>query len=85
MLRLGRRGIILSLFVNSLNIALYLIILVASCLNIVEASVNFIILNVFAASFACLLIVSEIRLPQLTYEYFRFLCTYRGRGLTYLL
>ncbi|KAF9131191.1 hypothetical protein BGX30_013204 [Mortierella sp. GBA39] len=84
MLRLGRRGIILSLFVNSLNIALYLIILVASCLNIIEASVNFIILNIFAASFACLLIVSEIRLPQLTYEYFRFLCTYRGRGLTYL-
>ncbi|KAF9143774.1 hypothetical protein BG015_000309 [Linnemannia schmuckeri] len=84
MLRLGRRGIILSLFVNSLNIALYLIILVASCLNVIEASVNFIVLNVFAASFACLLIVSEIRLPQLTYEYFRFLCTYRGRGLTYL-
>ncbi|OAQ35162.1 hypothetical protein K457DRAFT_13720 [Linnemannia elongata AG-77] len=84
MLRLGRRGIILSLFVNSLNIALYLIILVASCFNIIEASVNFIILNVFAASFACLLVVSEIRLPQLTYEYFRFLCTYRGRGLTYL-
>ncbi|KAF9912715.1 hypothetical protein EC991_009451 [Linnemannia zychae] len=84
MLRLGRRGIILSLFVNSLNIVLYLIILVAACLNIIEASVNFIILNVFAASFACLLIVSEIRLPQLTYEYFRFLCTYRGRGLTYL-
>ncbi|KAG0296930.1 hypothetical protein BGZ96_008119 [Linnemannia gamsii] len=84
MLRLGRRGIILSLFVNSLNIALYIIILIASCLNIIEASVNFIILNVFAASIACLLIVSEIRLPQLTYEYFRFLCTYRGRGLTYL-
>ncbi|KAF8944640.1 hypothetical protein BGZ47_003968 [Haplosporangium gracile] len=84
MLRLGRRGIILSLFVNSLNIVLYLIILVASCLNVIEASVNFIILNIFAASFACLLIASEIRLPQLTYEYFRFLCTYRGRGLTYL-
>ncbi|KAF9438758.1 hypothetical protein BGZ76_005064 [Entomortierella beljakovae] len=84
MLRLGRRGIILSLFINGLNIFLYLIILVAACLNIVEASVNFIILNAFAAAFACLLIVSEIRLPQLTYEYFRFLCTYRGRGLTYL-
>ncbi|KAF9934304.1 hypothetical protein FBU30_002443 [Linnemannia zychae] len=54
MLRLGRRGIILSLFVNSLNIALYLIILIASCLNIIEASVNFIILNVFAA-FGCLI------------------------------
>ncbi|KAG0038051.1 hypothetical protein BGZ83_003229, partial [Gryganskiella cystojenkinii] len=84
MLRLSRRGIILSLFINSLNIALYLIILVAACLNIAEASVNFIILNGFAAAFACLLIVSEIRLPQLTYEYFRFLCTYRGRGMTYL-
>ncbi|KAG9066935.1 hypothetical protein KI688_012847 [Linnemannia hyalina] len=54
MLRLGRRGIILSLFVNSLNIALYLIILAASCLNIIEASVNFIILNIFAA-FGCLI------------------------------
>ncbi|KAF8980878.1 hypothetical protein BGZ46_003584 [Entomortierella lignicola] len=83
-MRLGRRGIILSLFINGLNISLYLIILVAACLNIIEASVNFIILNVFAASFACLLIVSEIRLPQITYEYFRFLCTYRGRGLAYL-
>ncbi|KAF9184737.1 hypothetical protein BGZ51_003164 [Haplosporangium sp. Z 767] len=82
--RLGRRGIILSLFINSLNITLYLIILIAACLNITEASVNFIILNAFAACFACLLIISEIRLPQLTYEYFRFLCTYRGRGMTYL-
>ncbi|KAG0304608.1 hypothetical protein BGZ98_005282 [Dissophora globulifera] len=53
MLRLGRRGIILSLFINGLNIVLYLIILVAACLNIVEASVNFIILNAFAA-FGCL-------------------------------
>ncbi|GJJ70673.1 hypothetical protein EMPS_03023 [Entomortierella parvispora] len=84
MLRLSRRGIILSLFINSLNIVLYLIILLAACLNIAEASVNFIILNGFAAAIACLLIVSEIRLPQLTYEYFRFLCTYRGRGMTYL-
>lgn len=49
MLRLGRRGIILSLFINSLNITLYLLILVAACLNIIEASVNFIILNAFAA------------------------------------
>lgn len=47
--RLGRRGIILSLFINSLNITLYLLILVAACLNIIEASVNFIILNAFAA------------------------------------
>ncbi|KAG0229045.1 hypothetical protein BGX31_006336 [Mortierella sp. GBA43] len=85
MLRLGRRGIVLSLFINGLNITLYLIILVAACLNIVDASINFIILNAFAASFACLLVISEIRLPQLTYEYFRFLCTYRGRGMTYLL
>ncbi|KAF9292203.1 hypothetical protein BGZ68_009794 [Mortierella alpina] len=84
MLRLGRRGIVLSLFINSLNVVLYLIILIAACLNIAEASVNFIILNAFAASFACLLIISEIRLPQLTYEYFRFLCTYRGRGMTYM-
>ncbi|KAF9946429.1 hypothetical protein BGZ72_000335 [Mortierella alpina] len=84
MLRLGRRGIVLSLFINSLNVVLYLIILIAACLNISEASVNFIILNAFAASFACLLIISEIRLPQLTYEYFRFLCTYRGRGMTYM-
>ncbi|KAF9424625.1 hypothetical protein BGZ94_008020 [Podila epigama] len=53
MLRLGRRGIILSLFINSLNITLYLIILVAACLNIIEASVNFIILNASAA-FGCL-------------------------------
>ncbi|KAF9952965.1 hypothetical protein BGZ70_000409 [Mortierella alpina] len=84
MLRLGRRGIVLSLFINSLNVVLYLIIFIAACLNMTEASVNFIILNAFAASFACLLIISEIRLPQLTYEYFRFLCTYRGRGLTYM-
>lgn len=48
MLRLGRRGIILSLFINSLNISLYVLILVAACLNIIEASVNFIILNAFA-------------------------------------
>ncbi|KAG0089685.1 hypothetical protein BGZ93_009812 [Podila epicladia] len=53
MLRLGRRGIILSLLINSLNITLYLLILVAACLNITEASVNFIILNAFAA-FGCL-------------------------------
>ncbi|CAO3566228.1 unnamed protein product [Mortierella alpina] len=84
MLRLGRRGIVLSLFINSVNVVLYLIIFIAACLNITEASVNFIILNAFAASFSCLLIISEIRLPQLTYEYFRFLCTYRGRGLTYM-
>ncbi|KAG0002180.1 hypothetical protein BGZ79_003466 [Entomortierella chlamydospora] len=49
MLRLGRQGIILSLFINGLNISLYLIVLAAACLNIVEASVNFIILNVLAA------------------------------------
>ncbi|KAF9135646.1 hypothetical protein BGW39_001526 [Mortierella sp. 14UC] len=54
MLRLGRRGINLSLFVNSLNLVLYLIVLVAACLNIIEASVNLIILNVFAA-FGCLI------------------------------
>ncbi|KAI1315938.1 hypothetical protein EDD11_000188 [Mortierella claussenii] len=84
MLRLSRRGIILSLVINALNIAIYLIVLVAACLNIVKVSVNFIILNTFAASFAALLIISEIWLPQLTYKYFRFLCTYRGRGLTYL-
>ncbi|KAI9231140.1 MAG: hypothetical protein BYD32DRAFT_478504 [Podila humilis] len=54
MLRLGRRGIILSLFINSLNITLYVLILVAACLNIIEASVNFIILNAFAA-FGCLI------------------------------
>ncbi|KAF9387272.1 hypothetical protein CPB97_002740 [Podila verticillata] len=53
MLRLGRRGIILSLFINSLNISLYVLILVAACLNIIEASVNFIILNAFAV-FGCL-------------------------------
>ncbi|KAK3806640.1 MAG: COPI associated protein-domain-containing protein [Benniella sp.] len=84
MLRLGWRGIVLSLFINALNIVLYLTILVAACLNIAEAPINFIILNVFAASIACLLVVSEVRLPRLTYEYFRFLCTYRGRGMTYL-
>lgn len=49
MLRLGRRGIILSLFINSLNISLYVLILIAACLNIIEASVNFTILNAFAA------------------------------------
>jgi hypothetical protein len=49
MLRLGRRGIVLSLFINALNIILYLTILTAACLNITEASINFIILNVFAA------------------------------------
>ncbi|KAF9366374.1 hypothetical protein BGX34_003653 [Mortierella sp. NVP85] len=49
MLRLGRRGIVLSLFINALNIILYLTILIAACLNIAEASINLIILNVFAA------------------------------------
>ncbi|KAF9161916.1 hypothetical protein DFQ26_004037 [Actinomortierella ambigua] len=53
MARLGRRGIVLSLFINALNIALYIIIFIAACFNIIEASVNFIILN-GSAIFGCL-------------------------------
>ncbi|RUP49817.1 LOW QUALITY PROTEIN: hypothetical protein BC936DRAFT_141367 [Jimgerdemannia flammicorona] len=66
---------------NSLNILCYLLVIVGSFMNTTSGRFAEIVLNVYSVLMCIALIFNEIKTPDITREYFRFLCVYRGRGL----
>ncbi|KAI9298189.1 hypothetical protein K502DRAFT_362621 [Neoconidiobolus thromboides FSU 785] len=75
----------IAIIFNILNIGFYCLILAASVLCILNEVVNVVVINSFSGVSCLLLVVNEIHTSKLTYNYFKFLVTFRGRGLLYLL
>ncbi|KXN68320.1 hypothetical protein CONCODRAFT_105793 [Conidiobolus coronatus NRRL 28638] len=82
------------LLLNLVNISVYLIVGVTSIINLVryinyeaenKDDINVIGINSFACALCLLLITSEFYLSNLVFMYLKFLCTFIGRGLLFLL
>ncbi|KAI9297151.1 hypothetical protein K502DRAFT_284394, partial [Neoconidiobolus thromboides FSU 785] len=75
----------LLLLFNFWNFIVYGVIAAASILTIIGQIENVIIFNGISCAFSLLLLINEIYTDPLIVHYFRFLSTFRGRGLCYIL
>ncbi|KAI9595266.1 COPI associated protein-domain-containing protein [Syncephalis fuscata] len=79
--RLDRFG--LAILLCTLNILVYIVVIIAAILNLLSADFATIIINVYIIILSLCLIVNEFQTPVLVQEYFKFTCTFLGRGLVF--
>ncbi|KAI8635910.1 COPI associated protein-domain-containing protein [Parasitella parasitica] len=72
---------IVCLALNGINIIFYLLIITAVIFKCIRGSFADIVMGIYGIVLAALLVVNEMREFQISYKYFYFLSTYRGRGL----
>ncbi|RKP27426.1 COPI associated protein-domain-containing protein [Syncephalis pseudoplumigaleata] len=80
--RLDRFG--LAILLSTLNILVYIVVVIAAIRNLITANFATIIINVYIITLSLCLAVNEFQTPRLVQEYFKFTCTYVGRGLVFL-
>ncbi|RKP06824.1 COPI associated protein-domain-containing protein [Thamnocephalis sphaerospora] len=73
----------LALLLSVLNMAVYIVVIIAAIFNLLSADFPTIINNVYVIVLSLCLMVNEFRAPPLVLEYFKFTCTYLGRGLVF--
>ncbi|RUS23939.1 COPI associated protein-domain-containing protein [Jimgerdemannia flammicorona] len=73
------------LSLNALNIVCYLLVIVACLVSMATSGkVMEMPMQAYATLVCIALVANEIRTPQFTKDYLRFICVYRGRGLLFV-
>ncbi|CDS03027.1 hypothetical protein LRAMOSA00429 [Lichtheimia ramosa] len=75
---------ILSLTFNGINIALCLLVIAAAIIKAIKGNFSQIVMCIYGGVVAALFIINEVISSELSFRYFYFLATYRGRGLIFI-